>query len=261
MMPWMQLFATVLVLGTLTLALLWRRVMKLHAELARLRAEREQLQTDLRDAGKASSRQSETLVERQEEIQSLKRELGAQRKKAHATSEELRDLRDEMRERAREDETKRRSRPAFEPAANPEPVNKAVATPPAEKPAPQPMVTPPAPVVDESASLRARLTDREHEIKRLTQAVAIADEEVRAARRELRRATEHSEKLRRIDVISKNRIELLEDKLKMLGRNHYEAVSELAALRGDVQPPRNERPGAPSFNIGHSDPVDATAAE
>jgi hypothetical protein len=59
---------------------------------------------------------------------------------------------------------------------------------------------------------------------------------MRADRSEHKKLERYVESLRRITVVSKSKVELLEDKLAHLGRQYYEAVSELAALKGEVGP-------------------------
>ena len=46
------------------------------------------------------------------------------------------------------------------------------------------------------------------------------------------------ERYRRVDIMTKNKTGVLEDKLLTLGRQYYDAISEIAVLKGDVKPPR-----------------------
>ena len=39
---------------------------------------------------------------------------------------------------------------------------------------------------------------------------------------------------RRVDIITKGKMEILEDRITQLGRQYYDAVSELAVLKGEV---------------------------
>ena len=82
----------------------------------------------------------------------------------------------------------------------------------------------------------------------------------RAHKAELARLRHYCEQLRRIDMVSKGKVEVLEDKLAALGRQYYETVSELAALKGEVVPPRprddSRRPGSRP-----RPPADAARAE
>ena len=72
----------------------------------------------------------------------------------------------------------------------------------------------------------------------LLESLRLEREERDKAKEELRQLHRRVEGLRRIDLITKGKIELLEDKVRGLGRQYYEAVSELAALKGEVVPPR-----------------------
>lgn len=72
-------------------------------------------------------------------------------------------------------------------------------------------------------------------------------ERLRRALIELRGAKKRVEDLRRIDLMSRNKVSLLEDRLARLGREHYEAISALCAARGETPEahPRS-RPEEPS---------------
>lgn len=59
---------------------------------------------------------------------------------------------------------------------------------------------------------------------------------LKEARRQLGRKDKRLEDLRRLDLMSRGKIEVLEDKLKRLGRELYENISALAQLRGEVGP-------------------------
>ncbi len=285
MMPWMQLFATVLhaqaqsaaqggasltpwllfavLVSAAAIVLLARRMRELARSLRALEAERASLLAAQRESMRQIEKQTALAGERQEEVGSLKRELGAQRKKVHAAQEEVRTLREEMRAQMRTEDTRRTSRPAFEPAP--------VAPPPAAAPE-RHTPPPPTPVVaaaSDSASaqalekieaLRTRVDSLVAENTRLAGSISSAHEQSQQARVDARHARDYAEKLRRIDVISKSKIEVLEDKLNALGRSHYDAVSELAALRGEVVPPRREHHEPAERPFGESSDSDAVLA-
>lgn len=68
-------------------------------------------------------------------------------------------------------------------------------------------------------------------------------QELAALRHSQGRKDKRIEDLRRLDLMSRGKIEVLEDKLKRLGRELYENISALAQLRGEVGPvPRKRRP-------------------
>lgn len=72
-------------------------------------------------------------------------------------------------------------------------------------------------------------------------------QDLKEARRREARQAKRIEDLRRVDLMSRGKIEVLEDKLKRLGRELYEAISALAVAKGQVSPvpsPRAKaRPG------------------
>ena len=62
-------------------------------------------------------------------------------------------------------------------------------------------------------------------------------EENHQHRHTLEQLQKRVEAYRRIDFIHKKEIELVQDKLQTMGRQYYQAVSEVAALKGTVPPP------------------------
>jgi len=61
-------------------------------------------------------------------------------------------------------------------------------------------------------------------------------QDLKEARRREARQAKRIEDLRRVDLMSRGKIEVLEDKLKRLGRELYEAISALAVAKGQVGP-------------------------
>lgn len=253
MMAWSEDLAMGLALLTLGLAVgsvwLWRRWRQTADTL--LRAERD-LETGRAEHATLQQRleqQRQKLEDKQREAQELKRELGAQRKKNHAAQQETKSLRQEMRDSLRQRQTAQAARPAFEP-------EKQATPPPTPAPQqPQPVTGEPAPKEDSSERQRAQQEAREvavqqleQRLERVQEQLTRTNEQARDAKRAATRQRELAEKLRRVDLISKNRIELLEDKLKALGRAYYEAVSELAVLKGEVQPPPPVEMTLPAFS-------------
>lgn len=59
---------------------------------------------------------------------------------------------------------------------------------------------------------------------------------LKEVRREQARKDKRIEDLRRVDLMSRGKIGVLEDKLKRMGRDLYETISALAQARGEVRP-------------------------
>jgi hypothetical protein len=91
------------------------------------------------------------------------------------------------------------------------------------------------------SELTARHAKLESERATLAAALETARETVERQKVELAHVKHYAEQLRRIDMISKGKVEILEDKVASLGRQYYEAVSELAVVKGDVVLPRPGR--------------------
>jgi hypothetical protein len=192
--------------------------------------------------------------ERQDEAREVKQEIAGLRKKNHAAQEEMKALREQLKAQAEERDRLLASRPAFtEPA--PAPRKEAKPTPkPApvkvEPPAPAPVVVAPAPAPEPvrpppaaNPDLEARVVTLETERQTLSMALETERQNVKGLKNELQRTRHYAEQLRRIDMISKGKVEVLEDRVASLGRQFYEAVSELAAVKGEVRPPRGGAPG------------------
>jgi hypothetical protein len=76
----------------------------------------------------------------------------------------------------------------------------------------------------------------------LTEKLLLAQQAAAVAEIEVKKLRRRSEDLRRIDIINRSKQELLQDKLHTMGRRYYDAISEVAMLRGEVapQPPAAE---------------------
>lgn len=87
----------------------------------------------------------------------------------------------------------------------------------------------------ELEALSAKEAERNDSLKR-------AALELKEARRQLGHKSKRIEDLRRVDLMSRGKIEVLEDKLRRMGREYYEAVSALARARGEVGPVPGPKP-------------------
>ncbi|MBI5508724.1 MAG: hypothetical protein HY903_08215 [Deltaproteobacteria bacterium] len=220
-------------------------------------------------------KQAKELEARRDELKELKTDLGQQRKKGHNRDEETKSLRAEVKRLSEELDRTKNSRPAFEDKPQPSKIG-AAAKPPAEpkpkatedlkaKPAPE-AVAPPAPSVavePKAAEVAARLERLEAENQRLRETLAAGREDHAGTERELAALRKRVESLRRIDVVTKSKTEVLEDRVRGLGRQYYEAVSELALLKGEVVPPKprdlEAAPSAPATDDADLDQTHDTA--
>ncbi|MEO1172841.1 MAG: hypothetical protein AAFX94_12460, partial [Myxococcota bacterium] len=116
-------------------------------------------------------------------------------------------------------------------------------------PRPEPKKTeePVAPKSDDTPELRGRIEELEASIETLNGEKAglkkkldAADGEIKKAKGEARKAKRRVDDYRRADMVARSRSELADDKVRHLSRQYYEAVSELAALKGEVAPPPRE---------------------
>jgi DNA segregation ATPase FtsK/SpoIIIE-like protein len=205
------------------------------------------------------------LDQRREEIKELKQSLGSQKKKGHSSQEETKGMRAEIKRLTEELEHARKERPAFEdrPTARETPADrKPIEAKPVPEAKPKPVeVKPesrPEPVkaAPTDTETRERLERLEADNRALAEKLRSEREEQDKAKEELQKLRRRAEGLRRIDIITKGKLELLDDKVRGLGRQYYEAVSELALLKGEVAPPKprdlEPPPSAPTDNRGEA---------
>lgn len=219
------LIALAAVLGAFTIAL-FSRVRALATANEALRKDYDGAREQIRELAEKERKASAKLDERTDEVQSLKKEVGAQKKKAFATTEELKALKAELKAAKDAAQKAAHARPAF-------------ADEPKKTPAPVETKTPAASVPDRSgeiATLEERVSGLEDEKKALAKKIAEAETELKRAKGELRRTRRRVDEYRRADQVARSRSELSDDKVRYLSRQYYEAVSELAALKGEVAP-------------------------
>lgn len=197
-------------------------------------------------------------AERDEALRNAKQEIAAQRKKNHTAQEELKQLREQVREQTRLRIEAQESRPAFAEVERPTPPPKPKPTPP-PPPAPAPVVLAQPSAEQEAAMDKLQQTvDRLHSDHRGLQEQFTAERTAAAElRSELKKQRKRAEDFRRIDIITKSKMEVLEDRLRHMGREYYEAISELAALKGHVAPPK-PRDLPPERNLQADDGSDGS---
>lgn len=193
--------------------------------------EREAALSNVKALQSKEREQLKKLEERAEELKSVKQDLAGLRKKHHSAQEEAKKLRVEMKDQVEERDQLLHARPAFEPVVK------------AKIEAPKVFAAPEAKPKREEPVASA--TDTDGKIAKLESEIAhlkgILDDEKKAQRSQRddgRKLRYYAEQLRRIAVVSKSQVEALEDKVTSLGRQYYDAVSELAALKGEVVPPK-----------------------
>jgi hypothetical protein len=184
-------------------------------------------------------------------LRDSKQELGAQRKKTHQAQEALRAAQLALREQIKLREAAQNERPAFAEIKPRPPVQAAPvpATKKAVAKAEPDHAQPPVPSA-ESLALQAQLETLKRQHANLSQAFEQAKQAAQTQKQNAMRLQRRHEDLRRIDIISRSKVELLEDKLRGMGRQYYEAISELALLRGEVAPlkPQGLPLASPMFN-------------
>jgi len=188
---------------------------------------------ELRDTTSREKKLQKDLTEKNEAYTKLKHDLAGQKKKLHTAHEEAKELKKSHKEQVEKLQRRVSNKPAFQEAAKNEPTAKPVEAKTEPKvEAPEEVKAAPAPEANEeldalkatNEKLKTRLNDNKQYIAK--------------AKREVKDSRQRVERYRRIDIITRNRTELLEDKLLTLGRDHYDIISEMAVLKGEVQPPR-----------------------
>jgi len=165
---------------------------------------------------------------KRDDIRKLKNDLAAQRKKSHAAQEETRKLRDDLKTSRKAFDEERIERKAFDKSDEIKVapvVEKKKAVPEAEA-APTKGVT-----LKEMKQSLEDLRGAESALKEQLTTERDKGHKNLAELKELRRRVEG---YRRIDMITSGRFEVLEDRLNNLGRQYYEAVTEIAVLKGEV---------------------------
>lgn len=229
------------IVAAVAAVLMFLRARSLGADVAATRRQSAETQAALKALQARERELTKKSEDRHEELRELKQELAGLRKKHHAAQEESKSLREQLKSQAEERDRMLSARPAFEPVKvepKPKPAPQPVAPPPPA--APVAVVAPPpaAAAVSPDPELLDRIAKLEAERTGLVTTLAAAREARERHEAELSRLRRYAEQLRRIDMISKGKVEILEDKVAALGRQYYEAVSELAAMKGEVVPPR-----------------------
>jgi len=178
------------------------------------------------------------IEKRKNEISELKNKLGKQKRKVHDLQEAHKKSEKSWQDDKQKLEGALTQKVAFnESAKTPEPVQPKA-------------VIPKVPVEQEKKADDSELRKEEalklkRQISSLEEQLHQERDQVKAYKRDMRQAARRMEGFRRIDILTKNKLELAEDKLAQLGRDYYDAISELAALKGEVVPPTLVKPSLP----------------
>jgi myosin heavy subunit len=199
------------------------------------------IQTEIKNTSEKEKKQLKELQEKRDEVRTLKNDIALLKKKAHTSQEEHKKQHVELKEHIKTLESQVQAKPAFAEEARPEPKVVIVqAEAPKPAPAPEPVVVH-VPVRVPSPSeeaLKLQIKTLEDALNTLRAQYERENHTLQMAKQDVQKLRRRSEDLRRIDIINRGKTHLLEDKLKTLGRAYYEAISEVALLKGQVQPPR-----------------------
>lgn len=217
----------------------FRQVQAARRSMTKLALERDELTTALGASSAQQKKQVKDADTKKEELAELKKEAGALKKKLFLTQEEQKKAQARHAEELGDARRSAASRPAF---AEPVPVRPA---PPEEKKKPQAQVevaVPDPALVSELSLLRASHDELATKLNNKFQELLVLKSESATQQAtqnaDIRWLQKRIEDYRRIDLVGKNRVELLHERLKQMGRQYYDAVSELAVLKGEVPPPR-----------------------
>ena len=206
----------------------------LHKEHMQLRDEQKRLTELEKNTRNKHTENTQSLIE-------LKKDLHAQKSKNHDLGEELRKLREQQKTRIKDLESQLHTKPAFEnmPSISATLVKE-----------PTPIVVaqiiPKQPQNDEKINvLQQHINDLDERLKRGHASFQELEQELDRLRTKYsdmrgENSTLHKrlEDMRKIQIVSKSKLQVTEDKLRYFGKAYYETLSELAALKGEVLPPR-----------------------
>lgn len=223
------------------LAFKWKTLQRMLDELGQ---KNQNLQQKLEHQNSINKEHMHRLEKKREKISDLKRDVAQQRKKNHAQQEELKQTKEAHAKEKESLERALQTKPAFEKTEKEKTEAKPVVVEPKQKtkqpekpveasPKQETINTVDAKKLD---TLRTELLSVEAKYRALQEEQTRIKDANKTLREENRSLKKRMEGLRRIDVISNNKVELLEDKLSHLGKQYYEALSEIAVLKGEVKP-------------------------
>jgi DNA repair exonuclease SbcCD ATPase subunit len=229
--------AVVAILTSIWFYMQWQVVQKKVVQNQRDLTQAQSGQSEFRSKSKGLEK---TLEERSKETLELKSKLAKHKRKLHDLQEQQKSSEKKLRDDYTKLELSLQEKAAFSVQKPSAPLKKAA---PVIKPK---EVTPPDP---EKVQVISHLEEDNLKLKRqISQLKDDLDKECKAIKTykyDMRQAARRLEGFRRIDILTKNSLELADDKLAQLGRDYYDTISELAALKGEVVPPSLVKPQIP----------------
>ena len=182
------------------------------------------------------------LEERSKEVADLKSKLTKQKRKLHEVQESQKTQENMLREEYQKLEKSFAQKVAFsQPKVKP-----------VEQKQPMPKLSEEVKVNTVKEEARPNFEEENQRLKRQISQLKddLGDERklVKTYKSDMRQIARRMEAFRRIDLLTKKKFELSEDKQAQLGRDYYDAISELAALKGEVIPPNLVKPNLPESN-------------
>jgi hypothetical protein len=214
-----------------TVALL-SRSKKLDEQLAEINGALSQSKDSVKTLNSREKKLEKDLAEKTSQVGQLKKDMGTQRKKTHAAQEEVKTLRNSHKSELEKFKKGMGATPAFQEAGQKAPVAEVAPAKPEVKAAPVPTAEE---LTQEQLDNIKKLEERKDYLEtKLTE----NKKYVAKVKAEVKETRFRVERYRRVDIMTKNKTGVLEDKLLTLGRQYYDAISEIALLKGDVKPPR-----------------------
>lgn len=253
------------------------------ARVASLLVENASLQEQVKSLSADHKKSTKLLAERSEELTEIKKEIGALKKKNFALQEDAKKNKSSFEAKLEEREKQLVARPAFEHMDEPKGKKAEGRAPKADDRGPSAdgrkpiaddrlaMAESRAPMADErsqgglTASADAETSRKLESLTKdnadLAGRLAKLESELRDAVGDQRRMKKKMDDYRRADTVAKSRLELLNDKLGSMGRQYYDAISELAALKGESAPPAPRAPAEKVPEASGDEPAPAANDE
>ncbi len=228
------------------------------ARVASLLVENASLQEQLKSSSTEQKKSAKLLEQRSEELIEIKKEIGALKKKNFALQEDAKKSKSSFEAKLEEREKQLVAKPAFADVEDEKPKGMKGEGSKAEGRGPKsdgrsPNADGRSPIADDRAAEKPvtasadtettrKLENVSRENAELATRLGKLESDLRDALSEQRRMKKKVDDYRRADLVTKSRVEVLNDKLGSMGRQYYDAVSELAALKGESAPPAPRPP-------------------
>ena len=172
------------------------------------------------------------------EVASLKRDLNQAKKRSHDTQLELKAELDRERASRKELEKRLNETPAFreESTATKEPAAETIKR--LNLRLKLNLQSPPRKLKLRWSTKKPNSAKKRHSLPSFAKSENPSSKIKKKMKHELKDARYRLERYRRIDLIKQREHELVDDRLLTMGRLYYDVVSEMAALKGEVVPPK-----------------------